>query len=128
MSTFEVNPNDYQGANVFVVGRAGGPVTNRKFPGGGEVAELSIAVTNGYKKDGEFVVTGTDWYRAQAAPDYAAQNWPEIGKGDVVRIDNGRLEARPYLSKDGEPKVDLQIRYGDVSLIKAADAESGKPF
>lgn len=124
----EVNPRNYPGASATVVGRAAGPYQVRSFGNGGSQAELSIAVGKGYKdrQTQDWVDTGTDWYTLLASSDYASDNWPQIGKGDTVRIDNARLEARPYTSKDGEAKVDLQLRYGTIVVVKRKEEGGGQ--
>lgn len=125
----EINPNNYPGANITIVGRAGGTYEIREFPSGGEQAELSIAVGKGYKnrESGEWVDTGTDWYTLIASPKWAEENWPEIGPGDTVRVDDGRLETRTYLNKDKEPRADLQVRFGTLVVVQAkADKPAAK--
>src|SRR5687767_10698689 len=128
----DINPNNYDGANITIVGRAGGPAERKDFAGGGAITELSIAVGKGYKKDGEWVDQGTDWYTLVAAPDYAAEHWPPVGKGDKVRIDNGRFETRAFDRKDGSHDKALTIRFGDLSIIEskgnAPAASEGDPF
>ena len=123
----DINPNNYPGSNVVVVGSAGGPVEVRTFPNGGSQAQLSIAVGKGYKdKDtGEWQDKGTDWFTLGASPEYAEQNWPIIGAGDTVRVDNARLEARPYTKNDGTAAVDLQLRFGTVVVVKKKDGSGG---
>lgn len=115
----DINPNNYPGATVTVVGSAGGPVEVKSFDNGGSQAQLSIAVSKGYKKDGNWVDTGTDWYTLIATEDYANQNWPEVGKGDKVRVDDARLEFRAYSTKKGEPGVEASVRFGTLVVVEA---------
>lgn len=117
-----INPNNYDGANVTVVGRAGGEPTRKDFDSGSSITELSIAVGKGYKKDGEWVDTGTDWYTLTATADYAADNWPPVGKGDKVRVDGARLETRPFDRKDGSHDKALVLKYGELTVIQAKNA------
>jgi single-stranded DNA-binding protein len=120
----DINPNNFPGANVTVVGKAGGSYEVKSFPNGGEQAQLSIAVGKGYKDKttGEWKDTGTDWFTLVASVDYAADNWPEIGPGDTVRVDNARQEARPFTRNNGDAAVDLQLRFG--TLVVARKKES----
>ena len=37
-----INPNNYDGARSFIVGRAGGEPVTKDFPNGGRVTELSL--------------------------------------------------------------------------------------
>lgn len=115
----EINSKNYDGSSVVVVGRAGGPVEIKSFDKGGSQAQLSIAVGKGYKKDGEWVDTGTDWYTLTATADWANQNWPNVGKGDKVRVDDARLEFKPYLKRDGEAGVEATLRYGSLVIVEA---------
>ncbi len=118
----DVNPNNYDGAQVTIVGRAGGPVNVKEFQGGGSVAELSIAVSQGYKKDGDWVDTGTTWYTLQAAASYAADNWPEVGKGDKVRVDDAKQETRTYSKKDGGEGLQITLKFGTLSVVEAKES------
>lgn len=115
-----INPNDYPGANVTIVGYAGGEVEERSFPKGGSVAQLSIGVGTGYKKDDEWVDTGTNWYTLTASPDYAQENWPVVEKGDKVRIDDARLEFKSYNTKDGDARTDATLRFGTLVVLESA--------
>lgn len=122
----DINPKNYDGANVVIVGRAGGPVEVKKFEKGSQ-AQLSIAVGKGYKNKttDEWVDTGTDWYTLTATEDYARNNWPDIQSGDQVRVDEARLEFKPYLKKDGTAAVEATLRYGTLVLVKAKGQASG---
>ncbi len=125
-----INPNNYDGANITVVGRAGGPYQVKKFDSGSSVAELSIAVGKGYKRDGEWVDQGTDWYTLTATEDYAEHNWPEVGKGDKVRVDEARFETKAFDRKDGSHDKQLTLRYGTLTVIesKSAAGDDAPPF
>lgn len=118
-----VNENNYVGSNATVVGLAGGEWEVRDLGTSGyQQAELSIAVSKGYKdKEDQWVDQGTDWYKLVATPDYAADNWPEVGKGDKVRVEDAKLEARAYVKKDGTPDVELRLRYGSLEVVKAKE-------
>lgn len=123
----EVNPNNYEGATLTVVGRAGGE-PEEIFDGA--TTRFSIAVNQGYKKDGEWVDTGTVWYTVQAATEYAEQHWPEINPGDKVRVENAKQEVRVFLKNNGDPGVELRLSYGSVKMVerKSERVVSEKPF
>ena len=127
----DINPNNYDGASVVIVGRAGGPVDIKKFEGGNSQAQLSIAVGKGYKNKttNEWVDQGTDWYNLTATEDWANQNWPNIGKGDKVRVDDARLEFKPFLKNNGEAGVEAILRYGTLVVVESKSASGNdKPF
>ena len=125
----DINPNNFEGATVTLVGHAGDDVQFKSFDNGGSVAELSIAVGQGYKKDGQWVSTGTTWYRLIANGDYADNNWPTIHKGDKVRLDEGRLETRDFPRKDGTTGQAFEVRFGNLSVIESkSGGDPEKPF
>ena len=120
----DINPKNYDGASVVIVGNAGGPVEVKSFDNGGTQAQLSIAVGKGYKKGDEWVDTGTDWYTLTATAEYANQNWPDIEAGDKVRVDDARLELKAFNKKNGEPGVEATLRYGTLVVVKAKSARA----
>lgn len=119
-----VNEKNFDGATVTVVGRAGGPVSVKEFSSGPAIAELSIAVGQGYKKGEEWVDTGTAWYTLSSTADYAADHWPVIGKGDKVRVDEARQEIRTYTKSDGTPGTDVKLKYGTLSVVQAKSQDA----
>ena len=116
-----INPNNYDGATVTVVGRAGGEPQKSRVAD--NILELSIAVGKGYKKDGEWVDTGTDWYTLSATDQWVEENWPAVGKGDKVRVDNARLELREFQKRDGTNGYALNLRYGDLTVVQPKNAD-----
>lgn len=126
----DMNPKNYDGVNLVVVGRAGGPMEIKTFNNGGSQAQLSIAVGTGYKdkKTDKWVDTGTNWYTLTAKSEFAEENWPEVAKGDKVRVDDTRLEYKAYLKKDGTPGVDATLTWGTLVVVeKKSDAGSDAP-
>lgn len=119
----DINPKNYDGASVVIVGNAGGSVEVKNFENGGSQAQLSVAVGKGYKdRNDKWVDTGTDWYLLTAEASYAEKNWPEVEAGDKVRIDDARLEFKPFEKKNGEPGVEATLRYGTLVVVKAKSA------
>lgn len=124
----DINPKNYDGASVVIVGRAGGAVEVKEFDGGGSQAQLSIAVGKGYKdKQDNWVDTGTDWYTLTATADWAEKNWPDVAKGDKVRVDDARLEFKPYAKRDNSPGVEATLRYGSLVVVEARSARAAAP-
>lgn len=130
----EINPSNYPGATTILVGYAAG---NPEYPpydreGKRGFKQLSVAVNEGYKKDGEFVQTGTTWYRIEKHEDA----WAElgVGKGDKIRLDGAKQEVREYQDKNGESKLGITLTYGDLTVLEsknggsASDDDSDTPF
>lgn len=127
----DVNPNNYQGATVTVIGYAAGdpefPPYDREGKRG--YKQLSVPVSEGYKKDGEFVKTGTTWYRVEKHQD----DWAALGvqKGDKVRIDNAKQEVRSYKNAKGEDALGITLSYADVTVLESSvpgAAQEDQPF
>lgn len=119
-----INPNNYPGAATTLVGYAAG---NPEYPpydreGKRGFKQLSVAVNEGYSKDGEFVQTGTTWYRIEKHEDA----WAElgVGKGDKIRIDGAKQEVRSYKNKAGEDQLGITLTYGDLTILESKNGGS----
>ena len=123
----EINSKNFVGANVVVVGVAGSAPEVTSFKNGGNQTSLSIAVSTGYKKDDEWVDTGTNWYTLTAKKEYADANWPDVQAGDKVRVEDARLELKAYAKKDGTPAVEARLKFGSLVVVEAkADRPASK--
>lgn len=116
-----VNENNHPGANVTIVGYAGGPAEWPPYDKQGQrgFKQVRIAVGEGYKnKDtGEWVDQGTTWYtHTDQAETLDALG---IGKGDKVRIDEARLSAREFTRKDNSIGQAFETRYGTVTVLES---------
>ena len=113
------NENNIQGASATVVGYVAGAAKAPRYDkdGSSGVLEISVPVNEGYKKDGEFVQTGTTWYTYSAHGDYA-EPLKALGKGDKVRIDDAKQEVREY-EKDGKTVTAISLRYGSLKLLES---------
>jgi hypothetical protein len=70
-----------------------------------------------------------------AFTDYAEDNWPYIGKGDKVRVDDAKQEVRSYETRDGETRTEIKLTYGELTVLeskgeraKASAGASDRPF
>lgn len=115
------NPNNYPGATNTLVGYAAG---NPEYPpydreGKRKFKQLSVPVNEGYKpKDGgDFVQTGTTWYRIEKHED----DWAKlgVGKGDKVRLENAKQEVRTYKNRDGEDQLGITLTYGELTVLES---------
>lgn len=115
-----VNENNYIGATLTLVGYAAGDPEYPPYDKEGKrgYKQLSIANTEGYKKDGEFVKTGTTWYRVEKHQD----DWAALGiqKGDKIRVDNAKQEVRAYKNAKGEDALGITLSYADVTVLESA--------
>lgn len=121
-----INPNNYPGVSATLVGWAASDPRNPAYDKNGErgVKQVSIAINEGYKKDGEFVQTGTTWYDIEAGGD-AVQALMGIRKGDKIRVDDAKQEVRAYTSNDGTEKLGITLKFGRVTILESKTGGAG---
>lgn len=128
-----INPANYVGANLTLVGYAATEARNPAYDKDGTrgVKQIPIAINEGYTKDGEFFQTGTTWYEIEAAGD-AAQELTRINKGDKLRVDNAKQEVREYTDREGNKKLGITLRYGQITVLESkgspASDDNDSPF
>lgn len=117
------NPNNYVGVNIdSLVGHAAGPAEYPPYDKEGQrgFKQVRIGVGQGYKgSDGQWVDTGTAWYTHTAPED----DLGFVGKGDKVRLDDARLEAREFTRKDGTTGQAFETRFGTLTVVESKQAE-----
>lgn len=122
------NQNNYEGATITLVGRAGTDAENPAYDKEGSrgVKQVRVAVGQGYKnKDtGEWVDTGTTWYTVTGRADDIGH----VHRGDKVRLDDARLETREFDRKDGSKGQAFETRFGTLTVLESKSADSGSPF
>lgn len=124
------NTNNYIGVNTTIVGYAASDARNPAYDKEGTrgVKQVPLAINEGYKKDGEFVQTGTTWYDIEAGGD-AAQALLNIRKGDKIRVDDAKQEVRSYKAGDGTEKLGITLKFGSVTILESKSGGSDdSPF
>jgi single-strand DNA-binding protein len=91
---------------VILAGRVG-TVEVKEFGTGRIVVQASIATTDGYKKNDEWVNT-TEWHRLIFAIPSLAERAKAIGKGDVIYVE-GSINTNEWTTKEGEKKQIKEI-------------------
>lgn len=121
------NEKNYPGATVTVVGWVSGPARNPAYDKEGTkgVKEITIPVNEGYKKDGEFVKTGTTWYTVSAAGEYA-ERLEALNKGDKIRVEDARQEVREYKDREGNDKLGITLKFGKITVLDRNDEETDR--
>lgn len=117
----EQNPNNYDGATVTLVGRAG---ADAEFPaydkeGTRGLSQVRVAISQGYKdkNTNEWKDTGTLWVTVTGRTDDIGH----VRKGDKVRLDDARLEAREFERKDGSIGQAFETRFGTLTVLEVKD-------
>lgn len=114
------NPNNYEGATITLVGRAGGDAENPAYDKNGErgIKQVRVAVGQGYKKEGEWVDTGVTWYTVTGREDDIGH----VRKGDKVRLDDARLETREFDRKDGSKGQAFETKFGTLTVLESKNS------
>lgn len=117
-----INANNYTGVNAVIVGRAAAPAENPPYDKTGSrgFQQIRVAVDQGYKKDGEWVETQTLWITYTAR----SEDLGHVQKGDKVRLDEVKLEAREFERKDGSIGQAFEARFGTVTVLESAGGGS----
>lgn len=126
------NENNYIGATITLVGYAAGDAEFPAYDKGGErgISQIRVPINQGYKKDGEWVETGTAWYTVTGKTD----NIGHVRKGDKIRLEDAKLEAREFTRKDGSIGQAFETSYGDLTVLEsksggsASDDDDSAPF
>lgn len=126
-----VNEQNYKGVNTTIVAYAAGtarpPAYDKQGTSG--VLEISLPISEGYKKDGEWVEKSTTWYVYSGAGDFAQNVLSQVKKGDKIRVDDAKQEVREYTDREGNPKLGITLRYGDFTVLESPGAnDSSGPF
>jgi single-stranded DNA-binding protein len=123
------NPNNYPGAEATVVAYAAGPARPPAYDKNGErgILEVSLPVNEGYKKDGEFVQTGTTWYTYTGAGEFAEHVLANVKKGDKIRVQDAKQEVREYQDKDGNTKLGITLRFGTFTVLESKSGDGFVP-
>lgn len=116
------NENNYPGAELTLVGWASGPAAPPAYDKEGSrgVLEVRIPVNEGYKKDGEFVKTGTTWYAYSGAGEFAENVLSRVQKGDKIRIEDAKQEVREYQDREGNSKLGITLKFGNFTVLESA--------
>jgi len=128
------NPNNYIGINATIVGYVAAdprpPAYDRDDERG--IREIPIPINHGYKnRDGDWVETSTTWINYVAAGDAADSLESKVRKGDKIRLDDTRLETRQYKDKEGNARIGVEARFGNLTVLEEGDGRGSggdKPF
>lgn len=122
----DTNPNNYRGITVCVVGKAsadaGFPAYDKSGTRG--ISEIRVPIDHGYKDKttDEWKKTGTTWVTVTGKTDDIGH----IRKGDLLRVDDAKFEAREFTRNDGSIGQAFQTSYGSVTVLESAEgSDSG---
>jgi single-strand DNA-binding protein len=114
--------------SVAISGRLGQDPEVRYTANGKQVANLSVAVDDSYKKESEWVKR-TVWVRV-AAWGKQAENASSLRKGGLVFV-AGKLQENKWNDKDGNEKTKMEVLasevHGLVEPVKGEKKEAPRP-
>ena len=113
-------------ARIILVGRLGGDPEMRYTPSGQPVTNFSLA-TNRVWKDRESGENReeTTWYRIVVWGSQAESCNEYLSKGRLVLVEADRIQASPYLDRDGEPAASLDVTARTVRFLGGRSEQTG---
>lgn len=120
------NEKNFIGATTTIVGYV---AVDPRYPaydkeGSRGYKQVTVALNEGYKpKGGEFVKTGTTWYDIELHEDEVSKLG--IEKGDKIRVDDAKQEVRTYKNKEGEEKLGITLKFGEITILESAQPAQG---
>ena len=108
--------------NVTLLGRAGRDIEMRYTTSGIAVANISIATSVSWKKDGEWE-EATEWHNVVAWRD-VAEKASHIRKGDRVFV-QGSLKTEKWTDKEGNERQGVKINA--TTLLCIYENEKAEP-
>lgn len=117
------NPGNFPGATITIVGNAGADAEYPAYDKQGErgISQVRVAVGQGYKKDDQWVDTGTAWFTVSGK----TEDIGHVKKGDQIRLDDARLEVREYQRQDGTTGQAFETKFGTLTVLKSKDDAAG---
>jgi single-strand DNA-binding protein len=107
----------YQQLNI--VGHLGSEPDMRYTPSGIPVTNFSVAVNERFGEN-----ETTVWFRVACWRQLAEVTNQYLSKGRQVFI-TGRISARPYLDRDGNPAVSLELTADTVKFLGRPEHQAG---
>ena len=93
--------------HVLLIGNLGHDVEIKKFNNGNQVARVSLATNESYKKDNEWI-TETQWHRIVAWGKLAERMASQLKKGQQVTV-QGKLKYNTFEDKNGITRTVAEI-------------------
>jgi single-strand DNA-binding protein len=110
---------------VTLLGNVGSAET-KEFGEGRKLVQVSLATSDGYKKDGEWV-NKTEWHKLVFAIPALAERATAIQKGDSIYVE-GSISTNSWTTKDGEKKEYTEISCTMFKKMANAKTASEKEY
>jgi single-strand DNA-binding protein len=111
--------------NAEIIGNLGGDAELRYSANGQPLLNFNVAANFRVKsQEGEWE-DRTEWVRVTMFGARAEALGSYLRRGTKVYV-NGRLQARPWTTRDGEIRAGLEIAAGDVELCSSRQQDEGQ--
>lgn len=110
---------------VILVGNLGADPETRYMPSGDAVANIRLATTEKFKKDGE-LQEHTEWHRVAFFGKLAEIAGQYLKKGSQVYIE-GRIRTRKWQDKDGNDRYSTEIVADTMQMLGSRQGAGEAP-
>jgi single-strand DNA-binding protein len=100
---------------VILLGNLGADPEVRHLESGGVVANISIATSESYNKNGQRMEQ-TEWHKVELWDRLAELAEKYLSKGNTVYIE-GEIRTNTYQDKDGNTRYDKRIRATNMTFV-----------
>lgn len=112
---------------ITIVGNLGRDPELRYTQTGQPVTTLSVATNRQWTdKNTNEVKKETTWFRVSVWGNQAETCNEYLKKGSTVLIEGDRLQASPYLNKDGQPAASLEFTAQAVRFLSGRGGQMGE--
>ncbi|WKN33342.1 single-stranded DNA-binding protein [Porifericola rhodea] len=108
---------------VILLGNLGADPEVRHLESGSMVANISIATSESYMKNGQRMEQ-TEWHRVELWDKLAELCEKYLAKGNTVYIE-GKIRTNTYQDKDGNTRYDKRIRATNMTFVGGRNEDSG---
>ena len=114
--------------NASIIGNLGNDPELKYAASGSALLQFNLASNSRVKVDGEYT-DKTEWVRCTIFGNRAESLGQHLKKGMRVFVD-GRLEARPWTSRDGEIRAGLELSVSTVEFMspRGEDEHARRPL
>ncbi len=111
--------------HVLLIGRLGQDIELKKFSNGNQVARVSLATNESYKKDDEWT-TETQWHRIVAWGKLAERMSNQLKKGQQVTV-QGKLKYNTFEDKNGITRTVAEVIINEFMVNGRTAAKADTP-
>lgn len=109
---------------VILMGNVGRDPEVRYMANGNMVVNFSVATTESYKKDGEWV-NNTEWHNLVAFRKTAEYIGNHIAKGNMVYVE-GKLQTRSWEDKEGVKRYTTEVLIDTIRKVSGEKVDRPK--